>query len=418
MAKAADKTIAFVKEWIEGKLTKRQYMHYYIVKTKDAEFLMKANEKPDLVAIKDKSGHVYIPDDTLHCYGLREERTLRNPLFALLADRFQFPHSLLEEGSFQEGVGAEVSKWKTLDRIEVLNNNAEMNVYVSLVQMGEKRYVTDTSFRDNTRMDLREWADYGDLKKKVFKDYNKIDKIQPYTRLREIAGKPTKVAEVRGAYVEYAGSLASEAIVGEEWIYIPTHKAKLNEVADENIPAVLKTRPLPYHYGLTSDVINVEKAWQRTEFPFYPEQLSNYHSAENFINLNNLPNGRAFIHSGHQWREWLRAGIEAEIAESLIQFIDDDDAWLSDNGYVMSAFAWGRKFKADLFKEALNGYLLVVEESNPSLCSRHVAYVKGSTLDTYNGKVRITMPFFTKIIPAPHNPHKRDIEEFTTYVCG
>lgn len=416
MAKAAEKTIAFVKEWIEGKLTKRQYMHYYIVKTPYAQFLMKANEQPDLVAIKDSSGHIYLPENVLHSYSLKDEVSQRNPFMALLAEGFQFNYTLLEESSLNGSAGQELSKWKTLDHIQILNIDSDMNIHVSLVQIGDTRYITEMGFRVDDGLTVKDWANYEELKKRKFKD--KQDKVQPYMMLRAVSGKPTKVMDVRGAYLEYVGDQVKTAIVTERWIFIPTEKKLLNEVADPNIHAILKTRPMAYHYGLTEDIINLEAAWKRTEYPFHPEQLNAYSRSNNFINIDNLPNGKAFLDAGHQWREWLLKHIEAEMAAGVIKFIDDDDAWLLENGYIMSAFAWGRTFKANLFGEPLNGYVLVVEESNPSICNKHVAYIKGNIFDNYNGKTTLSMPNFTKVIPAPHSNLTHNIEEFITYVCG
>jgi hypothetical protein len=106
------------------------------------------------------------------------------------------------------------------------------------------------------------------------------------------------------------------------------------------------------------------------------------------------------------------------MAEGVIKFIEDDDAWLMENGYIMQAFAWGRKFKADLFREPFNGYTLVVEETNPSICDKHVAYIKGKIFDNYSTKTTMDLPNFTKVIPAPHTNMISQIEEFTTHVRG
>src|SRR5258706_13968959 len=59
----APKTVEFVKEWVNGTYTKRQYQNYYTVKTEHANFLMKLTEKRELLAIKDPTNHVYIWDD-------------------------------------------------------------------------------------------------------------------------------------------------------------------------------------------------------------------------------------------------------------------------------------------------------------------------------------------------------------------
>ena len=418
MARAADNTIAFVKEWIEGKLTKRQHMHYYVVKTPHAQFLMKANEKPDLVAIKDSNGHIFIPDDVLYNYYISDERATRNPCLALIGSGYKFDYSMISEASFNSNyAGKNLSKWKTLDRASVVNTESGINVNLTLVQIGENRYVTEHDYRFKEPLKLTEWANYDDIRKLNFRETSKEGKVQPYCSLREVLGKPNTVEEIRASYVTFAGDQAAKATVTSNWIMIPTKKKLLNEVVDTNIRDIFKTRPMPYHYGLTADLVNVETAWRRTEYPFDPGTLRTYRSSNDFINIENIPNGRAFIGSGNLWRDFLIGNMDAEMADNLIQYIDADDAWLSENGYVMAPFAHGRKFKDDLYSFRLNGYLIVVEEDNPSLMSRHTVYVKGSLLDTY-GAVTTKIPTFAKMIPAPHTENIKALEGFINYVCG
>jgi len=416
--RAADNTIAFVKEWIEGKLTKRQYMHYYIVKTPHAQFLMKANEQPDLVAIKDHTGHIYICDEDMNRYHINHEKAQRNPFFALLSDGFRFSYSLVNAESFRDNRSLHVSKWKTLDRIEIFNEESEGNIHLSLIQIGEQCYFTETGCSIQDKLSLIQWANYEDIKKQKFPEFTRINKFQPYVSLCEVKGKPNNVSDIRGAYVEYAGTQAKSSVITGHWILIPTHKKRLNEVADENINAVLRSRPMAYNYGLTYDLVNVDQAQQRTEFPFFPEQLDTYNRHDNLINLDSIADGRSLIGSGHNWRQFLKDHMDEEMAENLIQFIDDDDAWLQENCHLIAPFSLGQKFKGHLFRENINGYILMLEENNPSMIPTLVAYIKGNVIDRYNQIDALKLPNFTKVLPAPNTDQTRQVEEFITDVCG
>lgn len=418
MAKVADNTVAFVKEWIEGKVTKRQYMHYYIVKTPHTEFLMKANEQPDLVAIKDHFGTIFIPDDVLSNNLIPEERSLRNPLLSLINDGHKFPYVMLKENTLTGAVGASLSKWKTLDVKQVLNNDSTRIVNIALVQIGDERYITEVTLKEMKSGPLLDWAAYEDVKKGTFSDYRRQDGAQPYSSLTLVTGNPIKVDEVRGAYVSFAGNAAPLSTVSDQWIMIPTEKNKLSEVTDDDLSAILKSRPFAINYGVPPDLICLDAASKRSTFPFRPDQLTSYNSSNNFINLVNVPLPSEFHRSGNNWREFCKKNMDGEIADNLISYIDADDAWLELHGQGLLPFTQGRTFKEDVLTEKVLGYVLIVEERNPSAMNKHVAYIKGHVIDPYSNKINRVMPYFTKVIPAPHADSTRTIEEFNKYVCN
>jgi hypothetical protein len=413
--KAADKTIEFCKAWIAGGLTKSQHMHYYIVKTPHAEFMMKRNEQPDLVAIKDSFGHVFIPDDSMSRHSFNDERVSRNPFFALIqVSKHAFAYSILTEEPLRELT--DLSKWQTLSHLAVPHKSG-LHIKLALIKIGETRYTTEVPQNSaNTTMPLLDWANYKDIRTADLRGYVAEQQVQPYSVLTEAQGKPNRLEACRTAYVDFAGDMKAHSTISGKWITIPTDKVNLSDVLHKGINEIIKTRPMPYLYNVPPTLIDAGLAMARLDYPFHPEKIT---SQTSFIRQENLPNNRDFLRSGESWAGWLVNNLEYELANNLIRFINDDDAWLRENAHTIAPIVHGDRFRQALFGQGLNGYPLLVEESNPSVLPTHVLYAKGTTLTTEYSRTKpvTTYRAFTKFIPAPHTEDKTHLERFMNNVC-
>lgn len=402
--KASDKTVEFCKDWIEGKLTKSQHMHYYIVKAAHTEFMMKRNDRPDLVAIKDSFGHVFIPDDALQRHHFKDERCTRNPFFTLLSMGYVYRYSLLTETNISDIPN--LSKWETLDH-KVISHQSNLDINLSLIKIGETFYTTEfEQYRNEAySVPLEDWANFIDIKKLGIKNHIAESKIQPYSFLSPTQGKPGKIDDCRQVYVDYAGDFANTSEVKGDWIIIPSDKTELKETLNNKIYDILKTRPLPYQYAIPEKVICNDIAINRTDYPFNPEI--------SLLNYDSIASSRDFINSGEQWGGWLVNNIEREMAIRIIAFINDDDYWLRENAHIITPMQMGVKYCEGIGLR-LMGHSLLIEEPNPSISPNYVLYIKGMTLESDYNRVKAGRKFhsFVKLIPAPHSEHQNFIKGF------
>lgn len=414
--RASDNTIAYVKEWVAGRQKARQHMHYYIVNTHRASFLMKKNDQPDLVAIRDHRGHIFIIDNAPAHYSITSEYCQRNPLLAMIGDGVKFPYSLLPEGSFSDDMKSCLSSWGTLDTKKLTHQSNSIEVELSLITIGDKLYTTEVSSSEKkaTRK-LTEWANFEDITNGNLKP---TEGFRPMLALYETPTKAKTVDGVRQAYVDFAGEGAESAIIAGEWVYIPTPTTSIDQVIKEKFSEVIRTRPCPQQYCIPPELIDANKAWQRTEYPFDVATLDTYDTTRNVINLNFIPDKHHFLRSGDKWGEYLGNRIDPDIAQAIADFMKADDEWLKKYSHIVAPIAMGRVFR-DRFRE-INpiGWVVVVREDNPSIMSQFVTYVKGVSLDSYGQKVTIKCsPNFVKVIPSAVFEGAYSIKEFMKHVC-
>ena len=406
--RAAEKTIEFARSWVKGDFGKRQYMHYYLVVEKDASFLMKYSEQgPVLVGIRDKNGHVFIFASEAVSYTADEEIIQRHPLLIMIHEGEQFPYTCIHDNHLPNKASANLSKWKTLDQTFITNEQTSQPVAVSLIEIGEQKFVVVPEDPNREALNLVDWANYADVKKMT-----KNEKRLFCLVLHEVSKQTKTIAEVRGAYVDFAGDVAGQSVIDREWVYIPTEKQTIADLVGTKYTEALRTRPIPYHYGITSGIINPVKALDRIEYPFSGEMLDRYRN-DNLINpvlYQNSPTRT--IHA--DWKAWFRNEVDPELSESILKFIEDDDAWLDKNVEVIKPFILGQKFMNHVYTNTLLGQIFVLEEPNPSIMPTHVVYFKGAMLR--NNKTALKSGAFTKVMPTPRNDSGYKIEEFKKWL--
>lgn len=390
--RAADKTVEFVKEWIAGTYTKRQYQNYYIVKTPHAQFLMKQTEARDLLAIRDTTGHIYLfdADLTVGIYGnteIYEDGAMSNPFLCLLKDGYDFKYTRISPASVnrygkENVLLATISKWKTLDRKEVSNPTLRTPVYLSIVEIGDTRFFISPypiDATEDTRVSLTEWA-----QNTIEAKYRFPHPYPSYQINALYSNKLNTVDEIKGNYVAAAGDKLEQSWVQEdEWVYIPTDYQTIEDISGRSFREARKTRPNPYAYGLVGSNININNIHRRFE-----TTDENAEAIKNCINL------RDEIDSSN-WKQAIHARYISDMANDYIAFFEADDAWLREHYEVAKAGALEARFRAKV-SLALNGCIVYVNrEDNPSPLSDHVVYIK-----TKN-PVGSDPSTFLKVLPTP-----------------
>lgn len=391
--RAADKTVAFVKEWIAGTYTKRQYQNYYIVKTPHAQFLMKQTENRECLAVRDNSGHIYmfdndlyIQDHRLSTYAISETDAMSNPLLCLLLEGYDFKYTRIDPNSIRRTAhGAEflnsMSKWKTLDRVEIKNDKLDQPVYLSLIEAGDLRfYISPELVADGripARTPLGEWAQHS-----YEKEYKFNHKWPLYNLTSLYTNKINSVAAITDNYLAMAGDKAEQSWVsGEGWVLIPTDFSTIDEIAGRPFNSLRATRPNPYAYGLVGAGVNLQLLYRRFET-----------IDENIDPIRGILNFRDYCDSSN-WKAVISQGKLPEITKNIIDFFEADDAWLRDNYEIARAGALEARVRSKLSMAAGIDLLYVNEEPNSSPLSEYVLYLKRPGLG-FPDK-------FVKLIPTP-----------------
>lgn len=338
-SEVAPKTVDFAKAWVWGLFTKRQYQNWYIVKTKDTEFVLTLTEKRELYAMKDrKTGHVFLWDSALEY--IRDGRLsggMDNPFNVLIRDGFQFPNGytrlndryghLYDEK--EQGAGADVrtimSKFRLCDRITLKTKVGEMNI--SLIALGDRRFYTAPLIsRAGKSVSLEDWA--------TFKYEASLPNDNPYHnyKLTEIFHRDgiEKVADIRGHYMDVAGDMLPKATANESsWIQFPTSAITIDELAGCDFLKAKQSRPNPYNYHINPSLADFSKLSRRHET-----------IAENADHLRECLHLDGDIHrdfTSSEWKDHLHKHLPADMAQRYVAYFMADDEWLEQHRKVARA---------------------------------------------------------------------------------
>lgn len=394
--KAAQNTIDFAKEWVAGTYTKRQYQNYYTVKTPYAQFLLKLTNDRELMAIKDNTGHIYlfhgalsINDEQASRWGTSlnpNAECMSNPFICLLAEGFQFEHtSVTCNYDVAKNITDNISKWRTVDRIEIKNESLVRPVYLSLIAIGSMLYYLypeDIIATNNKEYSLQEWTD--NIEERLFKFPNRY----PFYTLNVLQSNTVKkVNEIKGSYLTVAGNKAKESSTTlgngrssmKGWVSIPTDFKTVEEITGSPFREAKKTRPTFYSYGLPAHLINQVPTLGRFET-----------MEENALKITEYIHIRK-AHGGMSWRDLIRNEYYPELAEAFISFFEADDAWLREHFEIPKAEHYEHLARENLPVGLNEATIYVHKEPNPSIIGNYAIYIKDK-------KENIT---FTKILPAP-----------------
>ena len=391
--RAAEKTVNFVKQWINGTYTQRSYQNYYIVKTPNAQFLMKQTESRECLAVRDNSGHIYMFDNDLYVYNNRtstyaisETEAMSNPLLCLLQEDYDFKHTRIDPASIRrmsqgDQFISSMSKWKTLDRVEVKNISLDTPIYLSLIEAGDLRLYISPDLVPDSRIPVRTpliaWTQHIHEK-----EYKFLHKWVHYAMTSLYTNKINSVADIKNIYLAMAGDRAEQSWTGMDgWVGIPTYFSTIEEITGQPFNAVRATRPNPYAYGLVNPSVNLQLLFRRFET-----------IDENVDTIRGILNFRDSFDSSN-WKDALALGRLPEITKNIIDFFEADDAWLRDNYEIARAGALEARVRSKLPMAAGIDLLYVNEEPNSSPLSEYVLYLK-SPGSGFPDK-------FVKLIPTP-----------------
>jgi len=386
--KAAGNTVEFVKQWIAGTYTKRQYQNYYIVKTPHAQFLMKNTENRELLAIKDTTGHIYLFDDDLVVYGygtpptISDNNAMSNPFLCLLLEDYDFKYTRISPNSMARATVllSTIGKWKTLDRVAVTNGSLPVPIYLSLVAVGDKRFFITPKYENEEKLaprtPLAVWAQNGQEA-----TYRFQHKWIQYSMSQLYSDKINTINEIKGNYVALAGDKLDWSWVNSDgWVFIPTDFSSIEEITGRAFREARRSRPNPYAYGLTGNGINMQNIYRRCE-----TVEENAEALKVCINL------RDEFDSGN-WKAAIRDKHLAEIADDMIAFFEADDAWLREHFEIARAGALEAKFRSKVSMGIGSSLIYVNQEPNPSPMNEHVVYIKAQALSPNK---------FLKVLPTP-----------------
>ena len=404
---AAQGTVDFVQAWVDGKLTKRQHMHYYVVKMPDAEFLMKKNKDPELVAIRDLNGFIFILAEW-HRYGGYLTDRLNNPLYALLHKGHKFPHSVIDINSFTSSARGKdvldprmnISKWRTKETFTI--QHKIMPLHYHLIEIDDAQFFTGLSYDDNFAMSMDTWSTYEDIKNIELHSDARTWQLQPTCMLFLLDNKVSKYEEIRQRYVDFAKGETKTTLVMNQWIFVPTKVKDLDTLLSLEVDKIIKTRPVPQHYGIPSNFIDANLAWARMNFPFEPSQLDRYGS--NFINFRCFNRSEEFTHSV-DWKQSILKQIDKDIAHKIIKFIEEDDAWLEQHRNTIKPLVRGQQLTRQIFGTDIQGLSAVLPTPNPITPS--TLYIRGRLGEINHLRKSYLFPQFTAIVPSPHNINRR-----------
>ena len=392
--RAAEKTINFVKEWINGTYTKRQYQNYYIVRTPHAQFLMKQTENRELLAIKDTTGHIYLFDDELPIQNYGEVRiyetdAMSNPFLCLIAEDYQFAYTRVSPQSLHRQTGSplsNLSKWKTLDRVEVSNPSLPAPLYLSLVELGDYRYyispIIDTEIPASARkMSLKAWALHSQEASHKFPN-----KWPLYNFNILYSNKINTVGEIKNNYLGIAGDEADKSwVTYEGWVFIPTAFESIEQITGRPFKEAKRTRPSPYAYGLHGNNVNPNQMYRRFETV-----------DENIEALKECINMREPFDSS-DWKDKMRMKFLPEVAQDIIDYFEADDAWLREHFEIAKAGHMESQFRSKIAIGFASSLMFINKETNLSPLGDYVVYLKAPGL---------IKDKFMKIIPVPSMANK------------
>lgn len=374
----AEKTVEFVKEWIHGTYTKRQYQNYYIVKTDHANFLMKLTEKREVVAIKDPTNHIYIWD----------ENGDNDNALSVLIDRKEFlwPNGFTRCSSRNMGSSYRrdqadmtsavnnISKFRVCERSVLAAKHLPHPIYISLIAIGDRRFYCLPDHTEQTHpIPLKAWANFF-----LETEYNYHYQHPQYT-FRETLPHIEKVERIRGHYVDLAGEVADQATASDgNWIRIPTAITSIDDLAGSSLTEMRKTRPNPFAYGIGPWHFDLDRLDKRDET-----------SEENIELLK-----RAIVDDGRRrdlplfagdWRAYLRKRFPADMAASYIAYVEADDAWLEKHSEAAKAHALETAMRLSIGQ--IDGWVYVHTESDKRFGPYALYYKDKET--------------FTRIVPTP-----------------
>jgi len=389
--KAAEKTIEFVKQWITGTYTKRQYQNYYIVRTPHAQFLMKSTEDRELMAIRDLTGHIYLFDDFEEALRTRRNvysTSMSDPFLCLITDGFPFKYTCISASSIErvdskENILKNMSKWKTLDRIEIINNSLSQPLYLSLISIGDSRFYLTPNIENEDRVNnisLVEWANHTlEQQHKFTSDWVSYSINSLYSNTINT------VNAIKGNYVDIAGDQVAQSWYSSEgWVFIPTKFETIEELTGRPFRAAKKTRPNPYSYNLTGGIMNLNTIHRRYET--IDEDPSLLRQCIQCVNI------REDVTSLN-WRDVLQNNFLPETAADITAFFEDDDAWLREHFEVARTGALEAKLKSKLSLNLGLSITYIHKEKNLTPLSEYVIYIKMFEKGQTNNR-------FMKMLPA------------------
>jgi hypothetical protein len=390
--RAADKTIQFVKDWIAGRFTKRQYQNYYIVRTPNAEFLLKSTEARDLVAIKDNSDHIYLFDSDLYISDFdhkirQDDGAMSNPFLCLINDGYPFAYTRISPQTVENcKLNNTISKWKTLDRVEVFNPSLPTTpLYISLIDVEGQRYIIEPVMSSDgrpspaTKMPLLAWAERG-----IEKSFKFSNPYVSYNINSLYNNTFTTVDEIRRNYVTIAGeALPVSWTSSEGWVFIPTNYETVEQITKRPFKEAKKLRPNPYAYSISSGLMNVgnlQKRWETIE--------ENASAIKQCINLRDEV-------TSSDWRDVLRRSFLPEIADDFIEYFEADDKWLQEHFEIARAGALEVILRSKIALNLGGAIVYINHENNSSPLNEYVIYAK--IFSKLGEKAT-----FLKILPAPN----------------
>lgn len=374
--RVAEKTVAFVKEWINDTFTRRQYQNYYIVKTDHANFLMKLTAQRECMAIRDPSGHIYIWDEN------GEED---NVFSILVANKdFVWPNGFSRVSSHRLGNGRymdqtrkylavnQISKFRVCERRTIVENP---NVNITLMALGEKRFYTYVDHTiNNSPVSLEYWANFG-----IEANY-RYDGSNPSATFIETLPNIEKIDQIRGAYLEAAGDRAKESKASEDaWVHIPTNYVSVNDIAGTDMLELRKSRPNPFAYNISHAHFNLHNL--NIRFETSEENRDSLNSCFKFEVRRGLPDPQSV-----DWKEYLKSRFPNDLADRYIAYIEADDAWIEANREVAEANNLEHKLRTTI--GSIDGWV-------------HVVPVEDKRLGPYAIYVKDINPIFVRIVPTP-----------------
>lgn len=345
----AEKTVAFVKEWIEGKYTKRQYQNYYTVKTEHAEFLLKLTEKRELLATKDKTGHVYIWDENNDDDNAFSQ--LIDPSSHSLGLGFVWPNGYTRLNSYKMGSNDkdgsavnQISKFRVCERITINNPKLAGPLYLTLFALGNRRFYTLPERSPYGKpISLKTWATF------------EVEAEFPYCvnsvllKATETLPNLEKIADIRGHYMALAGDkLEVSTIVENGWIIIPTDYQTVEEISGLSLLEMRKTRPNPFAYGVSAAHFDMDKLMRRYETTEENVELLTKAIVTN-RQRSDLPDPAA------NWEFYMLARYPIDMAKNYIAYIKADDQWLADN--YAAAHACALEYQLRTTMGAIDGWV-------------------------------------------------------------
>jgi hypothetical protein len=383
----APKTVEFIKEWINGTYTKRQYQNYYIVKTEHANFLMKLTERRELQAVKDPTGHVYIFDDN----GDED-----NGFAALLGNpEFKWPNAYTRVTSRRLGhrynsgdkdpnlAINQISKFRVCERVFLNQKWSNKPLFISLIALGNRRFYTwpDHDMTATDKKPLKQWASF-----QVEADTIYDQRRGVFSVLTECPPNIETVERIRGHYVDLANATIENGadlttITEAGWMNVPTKFNTIDDISGLPLLEMRKSRPNPYGYGVTAAHFDLDKLSRRHE-----TTEENVGLLVGAITEPDRSKKSYLPDPDVDWRRYMNERFPADMAKDFIAYVEADDKWLSENSDMANASELEYQLRHPV--TLVDGWLYVAKESD-------------SRFGPYALYYRTTEPTFTRILPSP-----------------